>query len=236
VRGNTREAARAGRASQALGRRSQVASTNLACRRSIAEAAEQSEQASPAKKDEKLVATGISMAELPDLLANAEAAAGSEHEEEGRASQAATMIWLGILIDAVPESVVMGILVNTAAQGQLLAFVVGVFLANFPEAMSSAGTMRLHGMRRRGILLMWISIMLMTGVGAFLGAMIFKPGSTEDPVMEKVIAGIEGLCGGAMLCMIANTVLPEAFEQGGDVTGMSCLMGFLVAIAVSVAA
>lgn len=177
-------------------------------------------------------------AELPDLLANEDAAAGSEHGggHNARASQAATMIWLGILIDAVPESVVMGILVNTAKQGQLLAFVVGVFLANFPEAMSSAGTMRLHGMRKRVILVMWGSIMLMTGLGAFIGAVIFVPGSTDDPVVEKVIAGIEGLCGGAMLCMIANTVLPEAFEQGGDVTGLSCLMGFLVAIAVSVAA
>jgi len=168
---------------------------------------------------------------------------GGQHEQHGHAQhgggrgvQAAVTIWLGILIDAVPESFVMGILVNTASRGTLLAFVVGVFLANFPEAMSSAGTMRLHGMRRRVILVMWASITLMTGLGAFGGATIFPPGSKDDPVIQKVIAGIEGLCGGAMLCMIANTVLPEAFEQGGNVTGMSTLLGFLVAVAVSVAA
>ena len=51
------------------------------------------------------------------------------------------MIWLGILIDGVPESIVMGILVNTGTGSSLLTFVCGVFLANFPEAMSSAGTM-----------------------------------------------------------------------------------------------
>merc|ERR1712110_1067015 len=145
------------------------------------------------------------------------------------------MIWLGILIDGVPESVVMGILCNTASQGQLLAFVVGVFLANFPEAMSSAGVMRLHGMRKSVIMLMWSSITLLTAIGALVGAALFPPGSTDDKVVQKIIAAIEGLCGGAMLCMIANTVLPEAFEQGGSVTGLSTLMGFILAIAVSTA-
>lgn len=177
--------------------------------------------------------------DLPDLLENADAAAGEGHGAQGhgggRGVQGAIMIWLGILIDGVPESVVMGILVNTASSGTLIAFVCGVFLANFPEAMSSAGTMRAHGMRRGVILVMWTSIALMTGLGAFVGAILFPPGSSEDPFVQKVIAAIEGLCGGAMLCMIANTVLPEAFEQGGNVTGLSTLLGFLVAIAISCA-
>lgn len=178
--------------------------------------------------------------DLPELLENADAAAAESGHKGGSSGhhglQAALMIWLGILIDAVPESVVMGILVNTATQGTVLAFVVGVFLANFPESMSSAGTMKLHGMKTHVIMIMWSSIMVLTGVGAFIGAVVFPPGSTEDPTTQKVIACIEGSCGGAMLCMIANTVLPEAFEQGGNVTGLSTLMGFLVAIAVSVAA
>lgn len=183
--------------------------------------------------------------DLPDLLASDNAAkaksddSGSErghgeHTGHGRGVQAAIAIWLGILIDSVPESVVMGILVNTATQGTLVTFVCGVFLANFPEAMSSAGTMYAHGMRKHTIALMWASIVLCTGIGAFVGALIFPPGSTDDPDIVKVIAAIEGLCGGAMLCMIANTVLPEAFEQGGNVTGLSTLFGFLSAILVSV--
>jgi len=179
--------------------------------------------------------------DLQVLLHNADAAAAAEHGYEpseqghghGRGVQAAVTIWMGILIDGVPESLVMGILVNTATSGTLLAFVVGVFLANFPEAMSSAGTMRAYGMRKTTILTMWASITIMTGIGAFAGAAIFPPGSSHDPSVQKIIAAIEGLCGGAMLCMIANTVLPEAFEQGGNVTGLSTLMGFLVAVAVS---
>jgi len=195
-----------------------------------------------------LMAQGSTVADLSDLLANADAAAAAaagkgvdasseaaQGHGDNRGVQAAMMIWLGILIDAVPESIVMGILVNTATRGTLVAFVVGVFLANFPEAMSSAGTMLLHGMRKRVIMPMWSSITVMTGIGAFVGAQIFPPGSAEDPAVQKIMACIEGLCGGAMLCMIANTVLPEAFEQGGNVTGLSTLLGFLVAITVSVA-
>eukprot|EP00929_Paragymnodinium_shiwhaense_P109054 TRINITY_DN75413_c0_g1_i1.p1 TRINITY_DN75413_c0_g1~~TRINITY_DN75413_c0_g1_i1.p1 ORF type:complete len:792 (-),score=200.84 TRINITY_DN75413_c0_g1_i1:139-2514(-) len=180
--------------------------------------------------------------DLDALIESAEAAKRNHAPSEdhghghghGRGVQAAIMIWLGILIDSVPESVVMGIMVNTSSKSALITFVCGVFLANFPEAMSSAGTMYEHKMRAWVIMLMWSATTVCTGIGAFIGAAAFPPGSKEDPVIAKGIACIEGLCGGAMLCMIANTVLPEAFEYGGNVTGMLTLMGFLTAIAVSV--
>jgi len=181
--------------------------------------------------------------QLMDLVKESSAAAKKHgHGEAGHGHDAggghggvsaALGIWLGILIDGLPESLVIGILVNTASTGSLVTFVVGVFIANFPESMSSAGIMFEHGFRRPVILAMWASICLMTGIGAFAGAKIFSPGSTDNPVVEDIIGCIEGLCGGAMLTMIANTCLPEAFEQGGNVTGLSTLFGFLTAIAVS---
>lgn len=82
---------------------------------------------------------------------------------------------------------------------------------------------------------MWSSIVALTGVGAGVGAAIFPPGSETAHGSQMAIAAIEGMCGGAMLTMIANTALPEAFEQGGDVVGFSCLAGFLSALFVSVA-
>mmetsp|Transcript_37233 Transcript_37233/g.97523 ORF Transcript_37233/g.97523 Transcript_37233/m.97523 type:complete len:523 (+) Transcript_37233:361-1929(+) len=145
---------------------------------------------------------------------------------------AALMIWLGILIDGIPESFVLGILSNNGNQSSLLTFVIGVFLANFPEAMSSSGTMKACGMKVTTILGMWTTILVGTGFGAALGAALFPPGSNENEDTLLITAGIEGLCGGAMLTMIANTVLPEAFEQGGNVVGLSCLMGFMSALAV----
>jgi CRP-like cAMP-binding protein len=154
-----------------------------------------------------------------------------EHDGKGGA---ALSIWLGIALDGIPESLVIGMLVIAAATGKTsmsLAFIVGVFLANLPEAMSSAVTMRTHGAGIRKIFWLWMSLCLMTGTGAFCGAVIFPP--HPEGWLVYFIFGIEGIAAGAMLTMISETMLPEAFEQGGGtIVGLSTLTGFLVALAV----
>ncbi|NNE67968.1 MAG: cyclic nucleotide-binding domain-containing protein [Pyrinomonadaceae bacterium] len=144
---------------------------------------------------------------------------------------AAFAIWLGILIDAIPESLVIGMLTKSAA-GISFSLIAGVFLANFPEAMSSSKTMSDGGMNTRRIILMWSSLMLITGIGALFGAALFP----ADPQGEVafLVAGIRGVAAGAMLTMIAETMLPEAFDQGGAIVGMSTLFGFLTALAVKI--
>lgn len=156
-----------------------------------------------------------------------------ERETSGKhaAVGAAMAIWLGLLIDAVPESLVIGML-NNSTLGMSLAFIAGVFLANLPEAMSSSVTMNRSGMRLTKILMMWGSISLVTGVGAYLGATLF-PANPQGAMFYFVLC-IEGLAAGAMLTMIAETMLPEAYEQGGAIVGMSTLLGFLAALIVKV--
>jgi len=145
---------------------------------------------------------------------------------------AAIMIWLGIGLDGIPESFVLGILANARDMPSLITFVVGVFLANLPEAMSSSAIMSSYGMKSRVIMLMWTAIFIGTGIGAGLGALAFPPVGPEgrSDGIKMTIAGIEGMCGGAMLTMIASTVLPEAFEHGGSMIGVACLFGFLAAL------
>jgi zinc transporter ZupT len=139
-------------------------------------------------------------------------------------------IWLGIAIDGIPESLVIGTLA-IGPEGMSLAFIVGVFLANLPEAMSSAVSMRKNGMSRRRILTMWGSLCLLTGVGAWLGAVMFPPEPQGYVFFIKL--AIEALAAGAMLTMIAETMLPEAFEEGGSIIGFATLCGFLAALAVA---
>jgi CRP-like cAMP-binding protein len=157
------------------------------------------------------------------------------HRSTGRDhGNAAVAIWLGIALDGIPESLVIGMLVVTAAAAGdtlSLAFVVGVFLANLPEAMSSAVTMRRGGMPTARILLMWTSLCVLTAVGAAAGALLLPPASQGSA--SYAIYAMEGLAGGAMLTMIAETMLPEAFEQGGGpVAGLSTLLGFLAALSI----
>lgn len=144
---------------------------------------------------------------------------------------ASLAIWLGILIDGIPESVVIGTL-TTSAKGISIAFIAGVFLANFPEAMSSTVGMIRNGMSKIKALGLWTSITLLTGIGAFIGAYISAGGKGEE--MSHFIYGFKGLAAGAMLTMIAETMLPEAFEQGGSIVGMMTLLGFLTALTVKV--
>lgn len=147
---------------------------------------------------------------------------------------AALAIWLGIALDGIPESLVIGMLVVVAVDAgttMSLAFIAGVFLANLPEAMSSAVTMKRQGSGFKKIFMMWMSLCILTGLGAMIGAVIF-PAHPEGG-LRYLISGIEGLAAGAMLAMIAETMLPEAFEQGGDtVVGLSTLAGFLSALGV----
>ena len=77
---------------------------------------------------------------------------------------------------------------------------------------------------RPRIALMWLSLMALTGVGAYLGNIFFQG------VSHTVFALMEGVAAGAMLTMIAETMLPEAYHKGGAVTGVSTLLGFLAAI------
>ena len=71
---------------------------------------------------------------------------------------------------------------------------------------------------------MWFSLMVLTGIGAWIGAVFFVG---APPVMFSVI---EGIAAGAMLTMIAETMLPEAYHRGGNITGFATLLGFLAAI------
>lgn len=137
-------------------------------------------------------------------------------------SSAGVAIWLGIMLDGIPESLVIG---SSMVQAHLsMSLLVGLFIANFPEALSSSLSMRQQGLSHRIILLMWISIVLITGIGAAVGSIFF------DGAQPFVYAVIEGIAAGAMLTMIAQTMMPEAYFRGGSIVGFATLLGFLAAI------
>jgi len=151
---------------------------------------------------------------------------GELKAESEKHSGAAFAIWLGILLDGIPESLVIGasMLHSSAVSMTLIA---GVFLANFPEALSSSVGMSKQGSSRSKIIWMWTSLMLMTGIGAFLGYFTF------GGLPHGLFVFVEGLAAGAMLAMIAETMLPEATGQGGPAVGMMTVLGFLAAIFVN---
>jgi len=160
-------------------------------------------------------------------------------EAEGKPpNNVAFSIWLGILIDGIPESMLIGFM---QSEGKLsIAFIIAVFLANFPEAMSSASIMFRNGDSAAKIMCMWSALFLGTGVIAFLTALIFPGECRTNELGETVCSfpssvGIlavasEGLAGGSMMACISTAMLPEAFESGGDFAGLLTLLGFLASL------
>lgn len=147
-------------------------------------------------------------------------------------------IWLGILIDGIPESVVIGagLLVMLQAQQAASAtvgfadvipytLIAGLFLSNYPEALASSANMKLQNWSSRAIFLMWFSLMVITAIGAGLGYLL---AGALDPTW---LVFAEGLAAGAMLTMIASAMIPEAVHMGNaSAVGLSTLAGFLAAI------
>ncbi len=132
-------------------------------------------------------------------------------------------IWLGIFLDGIPESLVIGAyMIHTKHFS--LSLIAGLFLSNYPEALSSSVGMRQQGISFKRVLIMWTSLMIFTGIGAALGNIFF----TNAPAM--LFSFIEGIAAGAMLTMIAETMLPEAYFKGGSIVGISTLLGFLAPI------
>lgn len=147
------------------------------------------------------------------------AASAHVHAENAGAPLA---IFLGITLDGIPESLVIG--ASMIQSPVSLSLLVGLFLSNYPEALSSSVGMRHQGLSFGRILGMWTALMLITGLGAALGSLFFVGAPPAS------LALIEGLAAGAMLTMIAQTMLPEAYFRGGSVVGLSTLFGFLIAI------
>jgi len=131
-------------------------------------------------------------------------------------------IWLGILLDGIPESLVIG--ASMIHHTISISLVAGLFLSNFPEALSSSRGMEEEGLSKKKIFIMWASITIFTGIGALVGNILMQ-GATLG-----WFAFLQGIAAGAMLTMIAQTMLPEAYMKGGSVTGFSTLIGFLLTI------
>ncbi|HPI75644.1 MAG TPA: cyclic nucleotide-binding domain-containing protein [bacterium] len=143
--------------------------------------------------------------------------------KEGHAGGGAALsMWLGIFLDGIPESLVIG--ASMIGKAVSPALVGGLFFANLPEAMSSGAMMKKQGKSTSSIFWMWMSLCVMTGVGALLGNILFVGLS---PSIHSLFGG---LAAGAMLAMIAQTMLPEAYEHGGWLVGILTVFGFLSAL------
>ncbi len=148
---------------------------------------------------------------------------------EGSAAQSSLVVplVLGIILDGIPESVVIGLGILEGGTVSV-AMLVAVFMSNLPEAVASTAGMRAGGWSRVKVFLLWSGIALVCGVASGAGYALLGDAS------NFTLAFVQAFAGGAILMMLANTMIPEAYEHAGKLAGLATVIGFAVAVVVVV--
>lgn len=152
---------------------------------------------------------------------------GSERKDSTgkQASGSPLAIVMGSVLDGIPESFVLGL---TVLQGSVsVPLLAGIALSNLPEAVSSSSGLKAAGWRSRRVYLMWSAVTAAAGVSAALGYLILNPAGALTGAQAQAFAG------GALLAMVADELLPEAYEVEGVVTGVLVVAGLALSLLLS---
>jgi ZIP family zinc transporter len=149
-----------------------------------------------------------------------------QQPSESQDSGSGMALAIGALLDGIPESIVIGLSMLQGGAVSMVA-VAAIFLSNIPEGLSSAAGMRRAGRSAVYVFGVWIAIAVISGVAAWVGYAVFRDFSPD------VVAATTAVAAGAILSMLADTMMPEAFEKTHNATGLITVLGFLAAFVLS---
>ncbi|MFL5684841.1 MAG: ZIP family metal transporter [Chloroflexota bacterium] len=135
-------------------------------------------------------------------------------------------IVLGAALDGIPESIVLGLTIASGGETGL-AFFAAVVLSNLPEGIAGTAGLQKGGWGSWRIIRLWTIVVVASAIAAFVGATLLAGGQGD------LHAFILGFAGGAILTMLADTLIPEAFDNAGDLAGLMTTLGFGLAFALS---
>ena len=176
----------------------------------------------PAEEEAAAAARG----DAPDLPEELAGAALQQREKVQVAAAASGGIGLALLaasiLDGIPENLALGVSMAGERSGGSLALLVGIFTANFPEALVGAVAMRSQGRSVRATTLMWLATAALLVPAVPIGSQLL---SGADP---STLAFPLSFAGGAVLAALADTLMPEAFERGRPFNAFATCAGFFV--------
>jgi zinc transporter, ZIP family len=132
-------------------------------------------------------------------------------------------IVLGAILDGIPESIVVGASLLGGA-GASVTMVAAVFISNVPESIAATDDL-VRGRTPAGhIIRNWVILTVIFGLSAALGYLIIGalPGTVQ--------AFVEAFAGGALLIMLADSMIPEAYERARLWAGLCLVLGFALAL------
>jgi zinc transporter, ZIP family len=143
-----------------------------------------------------------------------------------QSAESANALLLGAVLDGIPESAVLGITLLEGS-GVGVAVLAAIFLSNLPEAISSTTGMRMTGQRSGRVLTTWAVVVVVSAISAALGYGFL------DGASGNLVGLIQAFAGGAVLTMLVDTMIPEAFARGHRAVGLFTVLGFALAYLLS---
>jgi ZIP family zinc transporter len=133
---------------------------------------------------------------------------------------------LGSVLDGVPESIVLGAsLIGGTGVG--IPVLAAIAISNVPEGLSATEDLSVAGFSRMRIIKLWLTVVLASTLAAALGFVVLQAAG------PNVTAFVEAFAAGAILAMLAESMIPEAHEIGGRAVGLATALGFAVASSLS---
>ena len=151
---------------------------------------------------------------------------GNQQPSEKEDSGSGLAIAVGALLDGIPESMVIGLGLLKGGAVSAVA-VVAIFISNLPEGLSSSVGMKKAGRPALYVFGVWGGIAVASGLASLAGFVAFA-GTSPD-----LVAATTAVAAGAILAMLADTMMPEAFEEAHDFAGLITVVGFLAAFSLS---
>ena len=145
----------------------------------------------------------------------------------GGSSVSAFALLAGVTLDGIPENMALGIsLLETSSSGAL-ALLVAIFASNLPEALGGAVGMREQGRSKVFAIGVWTATAILLATAVIIGKGTFE-GMSGEP-----LAVLLSFAGGAVLASLADTLMPDAYREGGPLVAFATAAGFLLSFLIS---
>lgn len=158
-----------------------------------------------------------------DYAVSKRGASQRKRSGQAAASGGGIAIFIGTIMDAVPESIMIG---ASLLEEQSVSFllVVAIFISNIPEGLSSTAGMKNSGYSKMKMILLWAAVLVISIFASWSGYFFL------DGASEEVMSVIAAFAGGGIIAMIASTMMPEAYEDSGPMTGLIAALGLLTSL------
>ncbi len=146
----------------------------------------------------------------------------ANHQKVAHQGNSGLGMFIGTIMDTLPESAMIGM---SIANGDNVsaALVVSIFISNLPEGLSSTVSLKRGGYENRTILLLWLAVVLFSAISSGGGLLLIAASDSMKAITSA-------FAGGAIIAMIASTMMPEAYKEGGPTVGIVTAVGMFISL------